>query len=215
MVTCYISLSLYLLAIWYIQYCKWYTPETQRLQVRKAQNCAVCCVFYIFSVLMEDTEVGGHSVGVWYVPMFTTWNITPMGITTVSLWLQLYWFRTVKPNSRWFTAAWYRCLSVYIQYLCKWLHVGVCVYTTEVHYALILMLLTYYCLVCFFCSHTALASLFSLFVFWNLSAGCLLQMSQIKLSSLSVLWNVPSSDAGCFLHSSTLGSGRPEALVFG
>lgn len=86
---------------------------------------------------------------------------------------------------------------------------------TEVHYALILMLLTYYCLVCFFCSHTALASLFSLFVFWNLSAGCLLQMSQIKLSSLSMLWNVPSSDAGCFLHSSTLGSGRPETLLFG
>lgn len=34
----------------------------------------------MFSVLMEDTEVGGHFVGMWLIPMFTTRKITLLGI---------------------------------------------------------------------------------------------------------------------------------------
>lgn len=34
----------------------------------------------MFSVLKQDSEVGGHCVGMRLVPMFTTRNITPQGI---------------------------------------------------------------------------------------------------------------------------------------
>lgn len=158
---------------------------------------------------MEDTEVGGHSVGVWYVPMFTTWNITPMGITTVSLWLQLYWFRPVKPNSRWFTAAWYRCLSVYIQYLCKWLHVGVCVYTTEVHYALILMLLTLLLFSMFLLqSHTpCITPLFVCF----LEFVCRMSFADVPDQTVLTICAVERSQLRCWLFSSLLYSGFWEA----
>lgn len=93
MVTCHISLSTYLLAVWYsIQWSEMCVPETWRSKQQLSelalrwenqsvgQRHAGSHAVHMFSVLTEDTEVGGHSAGMWLVPMFTTKNITLQGI---------------------------------------------------------------------------------------------------------------------------------------
>ena len=94
-------------------------------------------------VRTEDAEVGGHCVGVWLVPMFTTGIITLLGINhsvslapttvtqTIETTFQLIYCRLTSV-----------CQCMYTLFMQMSASGCVCVYTTEVHYVLILMLLT-------------------------------------------------------------------------
>lgn len=91
-----------------------------------------------FGVRTEDTEVGGHCVGVRLVPMFTTGIITLLGInhsvslapTTVTQTIETT-FQLIYCCS---TSV---CQCMYTLFMQMSASGCVCVYTTEVHYVLI------------------------------------------------------------------------------
>lgn len=121
----------------------WATTGWARSKVRKSvrERHAGFRTVHMFSVLTEDTEVGGHCVGVWLVPMFTTRNITLLGInhsvslapTTVTQTIQ----STFQLTHCCLISVCQCMYTIFMQ-----MSVSVCVYSTEVHYVLVLMLLT-------------------------------------------------------------------------
>lgn len=113
----------------------------------ESSECREICKIYLIKSLqtcripLSDTELGGHFVGVRYVPSFTTRNLTLLGINPrASLAPAVQTCKVQSARQLTYSSFIALCLHVYIQYSCKCLCVAA--YPTEVHYVLSFTLLT-------------------------------------------------------------------------